>query len=455
MKVLLVKPPVPRRAISSAHASLCEPLELELLAGNLRDHDVTVLDMRVDRTPFDDVLQKVQPDVVGVTANTMEVKTARAVLRRVSEVFPAVATLVGGPHATAHPRDFAASFVKAIVIGQGAATLKEAVEARERSRPLESVPGLVINKGGRQLNTDDRPPVSSLDVFHAPDRKSTAQYRSSYYHAWVKPVLLVQGSSGASHPGTVGAPPVVSRVVQKVERVAAEMVEQDTAICMADDDALVEPARIARLCALLKEASFNRPIYLCARPEAIVNDPEIIEDLTEIGLNTVALALGGIETDGPLPEQRRAVEILHANGVGVAGEFQAYPEFDVDQLRQLGRWSAELKIEFPLFSTPTPFPGTKLFKERRKSLGTPDWELFDRVHCVLPTRLPLRKFYAELARLYEGAYGVSSIPRMRKAVPWRRMPAMAMQLHLFTQRVRHAYLDQESGLHAMARKRKR
>ncbi len=447
MKILLVKPPVPRRAIGAAHASLCEPLELEVLAGNLRDHDTTVLDMRVDPTPFDQVLERVQPDLVGVTANTMEVQTARSVLRRVKEVFPAVATVVGGPHATARPEDFAGSFVKAIVLGQGVATLRELAEARERGRPLEAVPGLIVNSGGKQAATPPRPPVTSLGEFPAPDRRTTDAYRSCYYHAWVKPVMLVQGSSGATRPGTVGAQPHDSRVVQEVERVAAEMAEEEEGICLADDDALAEPPRIARLCALLKEAKFSRPIYLCSHAQAIVDDSEIIEDLAELGLKAVALALNGVETGGPLPEQRRAVEILHAADVAVAGEFQAHPEFDVDDLRRQGEYAWQLKVEFPTFSTPTPFPGTKLYAERQNSLGTPDWELFDRVHCVLPTRLPLRTFYAELARLYAGAYGLSSVPRMSRTVPIKRLPNMALQLREFIRRLQSAHLDQESALH--------
>jgi radical SAM superfamily enzyme YgiQ (UPF0313 family) len=454
MKVLLVRPSSPQRAIGAAHASLCEPLELEVLAGNLRDHDVTVLDMRVDATPLDQVLEAIQPDVVGVTANTMEVLTARAVLRRVKEVLPAVGTVVGGPHATARPEDFAGSIVKAIVIGQGVATFREVVEAREQGLPLEDVPGLVVNTQGKQVRTAPRRPAATLSEFPPPDRHTTSSVRGKYYHAWAKPVLLVQGSSGATHPGTVGAPPRDSRIVQEVEQIAAEMVELDGGVCLADDDALAESARIARLCALLKEASFSRPMYLCSGAQAIVADPEIIEDLAELGLVAVALALDCTDAAGPPPEQRRAVEILHANGVGVSGELIADPDFDRDQLQRLGRLAEELKIEFPLFSTPTPFPGTSLYEERRESLGTPDWELFDRVHCVLPTRLPLRAFYAELAHLYERAYGLSSVPRMSGSVPWRHLPALALQLHRFTVRVRHAYIDQEPELHRRDGKRK-
>lgn len=448
MKALLVRPPLPERAIGAAHASLCEPLELEVLAGNLRGHDVTIVDMRLDDTPFDTLLQEVKPDLVGVTAGTVEVTSARAIVRRVKEVFPAVATIVGGPHATARPEDFGGKLVNAVVLGQGVETLQEVVEARESGRPLEEIAGLVVNlRDGRQLRTAPRQRVENLGIFPAPDRRSVDSYRPRYYHGWVRPVALVQGSSGVCHPGVVGAPLLESRVVQEVERVAAEMVEQEMAVCLADDDALVEPARTARLCALLKEAGFDQPLYLCTRAEEITDNPAIIEDLAEVGLVAVALALDGPESGGPSAVQREAVDFLHSAAVAVAGEFQALASFDAQDFRRLGDWAAELDIEFPVFSTPTPFPGSPMFEEHRETLGTPDWELFDRVHIVLPTRLPLRDFYAELARLYEQSYGLTSIPRVARAVPWGNLWKMSKQLRSFSRRLRQAHRDQESGLH--------
>lgn len=447
MKVLLIRPPLPARTIGAAHASLCEPLELELLAGNLRDQDVTILDMRVDTASFDETLERVKPDLVGVSSGTVEVNTTLALLRRVKEVFPAVATIVGGPHATFRPEDFAGSFVNAVAVGQGVETLREVVEAREQGRPLEEVPGLIVNQKGGQLATPVREPVDDLSVFPTPDRRHTEQYRDRYYHGWVKPVALVQGSAGSAHADTVGAPPDESRIVQETERVAAEMVEQETPICMADDDALVDPARIAYLCTLLKEASYDQPIYLCARAEPIANFPEIIEDLAEVGLAAVALGLSGAERGGPSDSQEKALDVLHSNGIAISGEFEVRLDYYADDIRRLGDFVRKLGVEFPVFSTPTPYPGTPLWAKHSDSLGTPDWALFDRVHTVLPTRLPLRRFYAEMGRLYDRAYGLTSIRRVYSAVPWQRLPTMARQLRRFAHRLRHAHLDQESGLH--------
>lgn len=447
MKVLLVRPPLPRRTIGAAHASLCEPLELEVLAGNLRDHDVTVLDMRVDPRPFDDVLAAVKPDLVGVTSGTAEVNAARALLRRVREVFPAVGTVVGGPHATVRPADFAQEFITAVVVGEGVVTLRELVEARERGRGLDGVGGLALLANGRQVLTAARPPAASLGELPAPDRRTTAGYRRHYYHAWVRPAMLVQASTGATGPGTVGGQKDAPRRVQAMERVAAEVADQAEAMILADDDALAEPERVATLCKLLDEAHVRRPIYLCTTALAVADNPELIEDLADLGLVAVALALKGEPGGGLGPTERRAVDILHRDGVSVAGELLIEPRADVEDIRRLGELATDQGIEFPIFSTPTPFPGTPLWDEVRPLLGTPDWELFDRVHSVLPTRLPLRTFYAEVARLYDKAYGATAVPRLLRSVPIRELPGLALGLHRFAARVRKAHLDQEIGLH--------
>jgi hypothetical protein len=44
----------------------------------------------------------------------------------------------------------------------------------------------------------------------------------------------------------------------------------------------------------------------------------------------------------------------------------------------------------------TPYPGTETWRTGAQRLQTRDYRLFDIQHAVLPTRLPLPEFYAEL-----------------------------------------------------------
>ncbi len=47
-------------------------------------------------------------------------------------------------------------------------------------------------------------------------------------------------------------------------------------------------------------------------------------------------------------------------------------------------------------SVNTPYPGTETWRTEARRIATRDYRLYDIQHCVLPTRLPLAKFYEEL-----------------------------------------------------------
>ena len=49
-------------------------------------------------------------------------------------------------------------------------------------------------------------------------------------------------------------------------------------------------------------------------------------------------------------------------------------------------------------SVNTPYLGTETFLTESRTLTTRDYPLFDIQHAVLPTRLPLDRFYEELVK---------------------------------------------------------
>ncbi len=49
-------------------------------------------------------------------------------------------------------------------------------------------------------------------------------------------------------------------------------------------------------------------------------------------------------------------------------------------------------------SVTTPYPGTEIWQTEQRRLTTRDYRLFDIQHAVLPTKLPLPEFYAELVK---------------------------------------------------------
>ena len=68
MNILLVRPQPPKETIGLQHVMICEPLELEYLAGNLpQDFNVEILDMILEKKSLEFFVNKFQPDMVGIT----------------------------------------------------------------------------------------------------------------------------------------------------------------------------------------------------------------------------------------------------------------------------------------------------------------------------------------------------------------------------------------------------
>ncbi len=59
-----------------------------------------------------------------------------------------------------------------------------------------------------------------------------------------------------------------------------------------------------------------------------------------------------------------------------------------------------LKHKYATFTVMTPLPGTELHAEREGELLSRKPELYDIVHALLPTTLPLPEFYQEMANLW-------------------------------------------------------
>ena len=107
---------------------LYEPLALEYIAaGVTQDHDVRILDMRLEKD-LSNVLEDFQPQLVGITAYTVHVNVVRRLFDQIKQWNPGVLTVVGGHHATVAPIDFLWPSIDLIVMGEG-------VEPFRRNRP--------------------------------------------------------------------------------------------------------------------------------------------------------------------------------------------------------------------------------------------------------------------------------------------------------------------------------
>jgi len=73
----------------------------------------------------------------------------------------------------------------------------------------------------------------------------------------------------------------------------------------------------------------------------------------------------------------------------------ADPDWDERRFAVVREWAMTVP-EIVHLTVATPYPGTEIWHTESRRLTTLDYRLFDVQHAVLPTRLPLKRFYEEL-----------------------------------------------------------
>ncbi|MEE8524697.1 MAG: hypothetical protein V3T72_12255, partial [Thermoanaerobaculia bacterium] len=158
-------------------------------------------------------------------------------------------------------------------------------------------------------------------------------------------------------------------------------------------------------------AGIKKYFKLQTRSDIICRHPEIVEMWKDCGRLSIFLGLEKLDDAGlssvnkknKAANNDRAIEILQELDVGYTPNFIVDPDWDREHFAKLRDWVDNTGAYNAGFSILTPLPGTDLWDEVKDQIDTPDWELFDITHTVLPTKLSREEFYAEYAGLWRHA----------------------------------------------------
>jgi hopanoid C-3 methylase len=412
VKILLVQPEHLTRGIGFRLVAMPEPLGLELVAATVPDHDVRILDMRVDPN-LDQTLRDFQPDVVAVTALTTEVYAAQDVLSAVKRHNPDAFTVVGGHHASLLPRDFFLPQVDALALGEGEIVFPALVKALSNGRELSAVPNLIWRKpDGRYVRNAEDKSKLDLDNLPLPRRDLTAAYRSEYFFLFDKPDTSV--ATGRGCPYRCNFCSVWEFYRGKTNQMSADRVAKELSVVatdhvtFVDDNFLMNCRRETEIAERIRAGGLHRRFSMECRTDSIARHPELLRRWVDVGLYAVLLGLEGVSDKTLRRVNKRntaalndkALAILRDAGVIIWGAFIVDPEWDADEFSRLRDYVAGQQITHTQFTILTPLPGTRLFQKKKKELLTRDYSCFDTMHAVLPTRLPREEFYRQFANLY-------------------------------------------------------
>ena len=412
MRILLVQPESHYGRVGFRLAAMPEPLALEILAATVPDHEVAILDLRLE-VDLAGALESFAPDVVGVTALTTDVYAAREVLAAAKAHAPEIFTVVGGHHATLLPQDFQLPYVDAVCLGEGELVFPQLIAALPAGQTLRQMPNLVWRDGdGRFVDNGRSIPALDMDVLPLPRRDLVERYRSEYFWLFHQPESAV--ATGRGCPYRCNFCSVWEFFQGKTRQMSAERVVDEVRavstqhMTFLDDNFIISGRREADIARRIKAEGIRHSYSMECRTDAIVRRPELIEQWVDIGLWGALLGLEGasdrtlasVNKKNTARTNDEAIRILHSLGQVIWGAFIVDPDWTADDFKVLRDYVEKMNLGFLQFTVLTPLPGTQLYRERHSELLTHDYTCFDALHSVLPTRLPREEFYQHYADLY-------------------------------------------------------
>ena len=447
MRVALINPKfrLPIDTRTSPHLGLAYLGAVTLQRGD----EVRVYDADVEDQPLGEFVAEFRPDIVGITANTPQVKQAwrtAAVIKEVADI-PVV---LGGPHVSVVSEDLdleslSQPAVDIIVRGEGeVAWLKilEIVEDWKRDQEEHSTQRLFAadnglwqdvagisyrDAQGKFVRNPDRTPIADLDTLPWP---AYDLFKMERYTSLQPATDAVDGARSFSMMTSRGCPyrctfcsqsimPVKWRarssenVLEEWRHLVRDRGAQE--IGVLDDSANIRVKRLEELSDMLVASKLEHVPWIFVNGiRANLATPELLRKMKAAGLLRTAF---GVETGDPdmllsidkriqLDAIRQAFKNAKKVGIETIGFFIIGLPGDTRQsMQRTIDFAIELDPLIANFSMMTPYPGTRVYeiiKEQGRFL-LEDWE--DYVFFEQKARYEMGDLTAELMEeMYRRAY---------------------------------------------------
>jgi bacteriochlorophyll C12 methyltransferase len=135
------------------------------------------------------------------------------------------------------------------------------------------------------------------------------------------------------------------------------------------------------------------------------------------------------------------VSNLHKNGIAIQGYFMFGFDNDTEESFQLTYdFIMKNRIEFPVFSLVTPFPGTPYFDEMKPRIRHFDWDKYDTYHYMFePNKMTGEKLLENFVKLQKEVYKGRSILQRMKGKPLNWVWFVNYAMNRFTHKLSTEY----------------
>jgi hopanoid C-3 methylase len=387
-----------------------EPLGLELVAESAcqAGHDVRILDLQVFRhRDYYRVIRDWRPEAIGFSLNYLaNIPEVVDLSKETKRRLPGCFIFVGGHSASFTAREIlehAQGAIGCVVRGEGEGVTPRVLEAATDFAKLSALPGVTTLAG-----EGPAPPlVERLDGVR-PARDLTAR-RRKYFLGVLDPCASIEFTRGC--PWDCSFCSAWTFYGRNYRRRSPELVGEEMAtigergVFIVDDVAFIQPDHGFALAHEIERRQIHKQYYLETRGDVLLHNREVFRQWKRLGLKYMFLGIEAIDDEGLKTHRKRitvkrnleALECARSLGIHAAVNIIADPSWDERHFRAVREWAQSVP-EIVHITVNTPYPGTETWMTEARNFTTRDYRLFDVQHAVLPTNLPLDRFYRELVR---------------------------------------------------------
>jgi len=398
MKIVLADPP----DVNTPWLIVNHPnLGILYLAAYLREKikglEVYYLDALLSLKDHLKQLERIHPDIYGLSFSSMREQDAFTTLKAVKGRFENLPILCGGPYPTVRAEKIVNEYpVDVCVKGEGEITLVELVDFFQGKRRLDDVAGIVFKRDGQVVTTAGRALIPDLDAipFPAWDLIDFQKY-SGNYQFMAKPSTVIIASRGcpfdcvfcANAVWKLTKPWLRLRSPQNICEEIALLYEMGIReISIRSDEFNPMLSWAIDVCREIQKLGL-KDLFFQGNIRADKLTDELVQEMKKCNFWLVQLGiesgnqrtLNGIGKKITLEQVIEACRLLKNHGIKVYGYIMIYhaweengtfcyetPE-DVDRTLNFLRWlNKERLLDYMSFSTTTPIRGSQLFEIARR-----------------------------------------------------------------------------------------
>ena len=382
MKILLIRPKPHKETIGLQSVMICEPLELMQLSTVLRknNHEVTILDMILERKPVQFFVEQYKPDLVGVTGYISHVGVIKEYAKKVKEINKNIKVVVGGVHATVCPEDF-----------------------KDENIDLVSIDTVdFYNYVG----------CENIEVC-LPERNLPEKYMKKYYYLFSKNTSLIKTSFGCPYNCNFCFCKEISKYhARDIDDVIDELKTiKGEEVYIVDDDFLFNRDRLIEFSDKLIKNKIHKNFLVYGRADFIAQNEDVIFTMKKVGLNAVIVGieassqeeLNSYNKKTKIDDNVKAIKILQKYDIECYATVILGIDWDKSNFKRLYKFIKANKLVFVNLQPFTPMPHTPYFDEHKDNLIIPykEHEKWDMAHLVVkPSKISIRQYYFQIIKLY-------------------------------------------------------